>query len=95
MSPATTREYKEKGSHDELRIEQQNTRTWNKDKRILRSNTANATDEEHDWEEGEKNRKDNVGKMEGQQKIDMGTQNHQASSNRLELHVDVQHFHQR
>jgi hypothetical protein len=55
MLPATTREYKEKGSHDELRMEQHNTRTWNKDKRILRSNTAKRnTDEEHDWEEGEK-----------------------------------------
>jgi hypothetical protein len=53
MTPATTREYKEKGSHDELRIEQHDTRTWNKDKRILRSNTTNATDEEHEWEDGE------------------------------------------
>jgi hypothetical protein len=53
MTPATTREYKEKGSHDELRIEQYNTRDWNKDKKILRSNTKNATDEEHGWEEGE------------------------------------------
>ena len=30
-----------------------NTRDWNKDKKILRSNTKNATDEEHGWEEGE------------------------------------------
>jgi hypothetical protein len=53
MTPATTREYKEKGSHDELRIEHHNTREWNKDKRILRRNTKRATDEEHDWEKGE------------------------------------------
>jgi hypothetical protein len=52
MTPATTREHNEKGSHNELRIEQHNTRDWNKDKRILRSNTKNATDEEHGWEEG-------------------------------------------
>jgi hypothetical protein len=34
MTPATTREYKEKGSHDELRIEHHNTREWNKDKKL-------------------------------------------------------------
>ena len=53
MTPATTREYKEKGSHDELRIEHHNTREWNKDKRILRRNTKRATDEERDWGKGE------------------------------------------
>jgi hypothetical protein len=37
MTPATTREYKEKGSHDGIREEQHNTRTWKKDKGILRS----------------------------------------------------------
>jgi hypothetical protein len=53
MTRATTREYKEKGSHDEIREEQHNTRTWKKDKEILRNNVRNATDEEHGWEEGE------------------------------------------
>jgi hypothetical protein len=53
MTPATTREYKEKGSHNEIREEQHNTRTWKKDKGILRKNVRNATDEEHGWGEGE------------------------------------------
>jgi hypothetical protein len=53
MTPATTKDYKEKGSHDEIREEQHNTRTWKKDKEILRNNVRNATDEVHDWEEGE------------------------------------------
>jgi hypothetical protein len=52
MTPAIAREYKEKGSHDEIREEQRNTRTWKKDKEILRKNERNATDEEHGWEEG-------------------------------------------
>ena len=50
---ATTREYKEKGSHDEIRKEHHDTRAWKKDKRILRRNTKEATDEEHDWGKGE------------------------------------------
>ena len=53
MTPATTREYKEKGSHDEIRKEHHDTRAWEKDKGILRRNTKEATDEEHDWEKGE------------------------------------------
>jgi hypothetical protein len=53
MTSATTREYKEKGNHDEIREEQHNTRTWKKDREILRRNVENATDEAHGWEEGE------------------------------------------
>ena len=57
MTPATTRKYKEKGSHlghGEIREEQQHsTRTWKKDKGVLGENVRNATDEEHGWEEGE------------------------------------------
>jgi hypothetical protein len=33
MTPATTREYKEKGNYDEIRTEHHDTRAWEKDRR--------------------------------------------------------------